>query len=321
MRLPDDEGKSLHEHLIEIGLFIADPAGQSDLVEEVEPGILPTDYINEYAIEGWVRCAFCRRRQRHQHGYTAVLPDGRKALCGSCCGLELFSETHAMLRSRSRGRQQRAAQEWHITRLRAGFRPTMNLVEHWLPIVEEVTAVVRDIEFDLRASGLRPAWGSMDVVKTTEHQVDAIVRGKEVTRTEHIQETIVRVAGSRVFGPKSDLVRANAELAALPPLLWAKKISAKEYKEIGRRKDRAILSIKEAMTFVRAAAEFFTPGNVAALNRWSKHHGGPQVVWWSQQSAPMIWIAMADGHTSRHRVPPLAELPDEEELLRGLRLT
>lgn len=35
----------------------------------------------------------------------------------------------------------------------------------------------------------------------------------------------------------------------------------------------------------------------------------------------MIWIGMADGHTSRHRVPPLAELPDEEELLRGLRLT
>ena len=87
---PDAEaGAGRRQALIEAGLLIERPELQDRLLAEVPEGVEPADYINEYSIDHWVRCAFCRQKQLHQHGYTALLPSGDRALCGSCCGARI----------------------------------------------------------------------------------------------------------------------------------------------------------------------------------------------------------------------------------------
>lgn len=69
--------------------LIRDPLNQPGVVEDVEPGITPTDLLpTPYYADNMVRCAFCVQRQHHRRGYFAVLPDGTLALCGHCCAVE-----------------------------------------------------------------------------------------------------------------------------------------------------------------------------------------------------------------------------------------
>lgn len=68
--------------------LIRDPLSQPGVVEDVQPGIAPTDLLpTPYYANDMVRCAFCPQRQHHRKGYFAVLPDGSVALCGNCCAV------------------------------------------------------------------------------------------------------------------------------------------------------------------------------------------------------------------------------------------
>ena len=63
--------------------LITDPESQPSVVLEVEQGVRPLQLLEPYSATVDVHCAFCPQRQRHKHGYLALLPDGRRALCVS----------------------------------------------------------------------------------------------------------------------------------------------------------------------------------------------------------------------------------------------
>ena len=58
----------------------------------VEAGIRPVQLLEPYYANHDVRCAFCAHRQVHKKGYLALLPDGRRALCGNVCAKEYFDK-------------------------------------------------------------------------------------------------------------------------------------------------------------------------------------------------------------------------------------
>jgi hypothetical protein len=81
-------------------LRIDEPEKQAGLTLEFSGGEILVDYENSYKIAHKVRCAFCAKKTLHQWGVTAVLEDGRRALCGNCCAKRVFgAEIHTKLKA------------------------------------------------------------------------------------------------------------------------------------------------------------------------------------------------------------------------------
>ena len=75
--------------------IISRPELQAGLVDEIPEGEMPSRYINRYHAENEVRCGFCKQHQAHNRGFTALMDDGRMALCGRDCGIKYFGEEAA----------------------------------------------------------------------------------------------------------------------------------------------------------------------------------------------------------------------------------
>ena len=198
---PDAEAEAgRRSALFELGLFVEHPELQDRLILEVPQGIEPVDYINEYSVDHWVRCAFCRQKQLHQHGYTALLPDGDRALCGSCCGERIFKHTHGRLRCLTKARQKREIQNWMVGRLKTGITPTRPLIEEWEPVAADIASVVGPLQSDLMRYSIPLRLNTMGTIDVRD--------GAEIVAT---------IVGARVFGSKTDFREARKLIQQMVP--------------------------------------------------------------------------------------------------------
>lgn len=60
---------------------------------DFEHGIKPVKLLNAYKAREDVRCSFCQARQLHRRGFTVLMPNGTKALCGKDCAERFFELT------------------------------------------------------------------------------------------------------------------------------------------------------------------------------------------------------------------------------------
>lgn len=116
------------------------PEQQDGLTVEVGAAEAPVDYENSYKIGYKVPCAFCPKKTPHQWGITAVMEDGRRALCGNCCAKRLFgSDVHKKLNAELSKRERSAIAKHMYGPLVDGITSVIEeLKEHWLPVEKRV---------------------------------------------------------------------------------------------------------------------------------------------------------------------------------------
>jgi hypothetical protein len=96
--------------------LVTDPDQQPDVVLEVPAGITPLGLSEEgYYSDKMVRCSFCKQRQKHRKGFFAILPDGKKALCGHCCAVQLTSKETVAKIERGIDRKVKAAKQQQVS--------------------------------------------------------------------------------------------------------------------------------------------------------------------------------------------------------------
>lgn len=100
----------------------------------------PVDYENSYKIGYKVACAFCSKKTPHQWGITAVMEDGRRALCGNCCAKRLFgSDIHKKLSAELSKRERSVIARHMFGPLMDGISSVIDELEaNWLPFEKQV---------------------------------------------------------------------------------------------------------------------------------------------------------------------------------------
>lgn len=102
---------------IEDSFILSHPELQPDLCLKIEPGAVPSHYINRYHADHDVACAFCAKQTPHRRGYTAAMPDGRVALIGRDCAREFFGKDKAISWEKAlKAQEDRRARRRVITR-------------------------------------------------------------------------------------------------------------------------------------------------------------------------------------------------------------
>ena len=127
---------NIQEILRREGLRIDRPEEQEGLALSIPEGEIPSDYENSYKLDYKVRCAFCRKRTPHQWGITAIMDDGRIALCGNCCARRMFGdEIHAKLKSELEQREDAAVSRELIAPLLEGVDDVIEKIKPLLTLV------------------------------------------------------------------------------------------------------------------------------------------------------------------------------------------
>ena len=78
--------------------------------------------------------------------------------------------------------------------------------------------------------------------------------------------------------------------------------------------------IRSGCAFVRAGKRFLTEENIGAVHQLSRIYGGPPVAWWPNVP-PTIRVDISRKASNYYPVLEIPGVPDEEELLRGLRMS
>lgn len=127
---------------------VTDPDQQPGVVLEVEPGIRPVTLLAGYLSEKMVRCSFCKRRQPHRKGCFALLPDGRKALCGHCCAVEFADKsTVAKIEKELDRRVAKAEQRRLSGAVLEGVPELLEVLDRdFIPVEQDVHHVMEELE-------------------------------------------------------------------------------------------------------------------------------------------------------------------------------
>ena len=76
--------------LVKAGLLIGSPLDQANLVQSVAAPVIPRRIVNRYNSPSYVRCAVCSTDDKHLHGVTLELSNGKLALSGLVCARKHF---------------------------------------------------------------------------------------------------------------------------------------------------------------------------------------------------------------------------------------
>ena len=247
---------NIQEILRRKGLRIDRPEEQEALTLSIPEGDIPSDYENSYKLDYKVRCAFCRNRTPHQWGVTAIMDDGRRALCGNCCAKRVFGdEIHAQLKSELERRENAVVNRELISPLLDGIDDVIKKIKPLLPLeryaCEQLTAIV----------GILPnSWQRKmnDSGRLTVHEDDGLfigsIKGMDaLTATErHLFQ-----AGSELYGIRK-MLSDDPDDAVI--------------KAAGLKRQSAVRSIKEGISFLGDARTLFeSDENFQLLCIWFKN--------------------------------------------------
>lgn len=218
--------------------LITDPEAQLGVVLEVDAGIRPVQLLEPYYANHDVHCAFCSHRQIHKKGYLALLPDGRRALCGNVCAEEYFDKQ--TVNSLDRKRDQLAA-----ARLRR---------EHAEAIIGNAAALLPIIDADIAPN----EWDAEAAMAELGFHLNAAVcqsiKCSGVLGVEYLGQPC------RAFGD------ARGGIASI--VSKASGVTDAETTKLMEKRAKVIERIKHGARYLREAAAFFQPDNLHRFRDW-----------------------------------------------------
>lgn len=257
--------------------IIARPELQAGLVDAVAEGEIPIRYINKYHAAEDVRCAFYKQHQAHKRGFTALMGDGRIALCGRDCGIKYFGEEAATKFEADLDQQIRRESKRKIIRRTLSGIPTVLelLTDDLLEMEAEALAACHVLHTSFRHSGVLSKLneqGHFELTETKRRWIDQVDKDG-LTKRVPIDEKnlILRVRAASVMNTGE---RATLELQKARKLL--EKLSVKSADEelsdivMERMEDyrsNAIRAMRNGIRFLDTCTQFFTKENAEALSQ------------------------------------------------------
>lgn len=218
--------------------LITDPEAQPGVVLAVEAGVRPVQLLEPYYANHDVRCAFCAHRQVHKKGYLALLPDGRRALCGNVCAEEYFDKQTVNTLDRKRDQlasaRLRREQADAIIGNAAALLPIID--EEIAPNEWEAEAAMTDLGLHLNAA------------------VREQIKGSDVLGVEFLGQ------GCRAFGD------ARGGIALI--VRKASGVTEREAERLMETRAKVIDRIEHGTRYLHEAVAFFQPDNLARFREW-----------------------------------------------------
>ena len=222
--------------------LITNPEEQPHVVLSVEPGVKPVQLLEPYDSSSDVRCAFCAQRQVHKKGYLALLPDGRRALCGNVCAEEYFDK--ATVNSLDRKREKLARERIRKQNADAVLRNA----EIAIPIIDD-EIVPHEWEAEVPIS---------EIGQFVPKQMREVLESNGVRGTRFLGETC------RAFGDARGGIRAIA--------MKAHSASEKDLEKLIEKRNRILERMRHGTDYLREAKAFFQRDNLELFSTTMLEH-------------------------------------------------
>jgi hypothetical protein len=218
--------------------LITDPESQPGVVLAVEAGVRPIQLLEPYYANHDVRCAFCAHRQVHKKGYFALLPDGRRALCGNVCAEEYFDKQ--TVNSLDRKRDQLAS-----ARLRR---------EQADAIIGNAAALLPIIDADIAPNEWEAEAAMADLGLHLNAAVREQIKGSDVLGVEFLGQ------GCRAFGD------ARGGIALIISKTCG--VTEREAEKLMEKRAKVVERIEHGTRYLQEAVAFFQPDNLHRFREW-----------------------------------------------------
>ncbi len=289
-------------------LVIVDPCSQEGLVKRIPSGQIPVRYKNRYKTMHKVRCAFCEQRQSHNTGFTAVMSDGRIALCGKDCGRKYFGDDAARkLESEIQSAINQAAAT-EIKRRCFLYLPALieEIERVWLPLdfaAREVVSKVPTMRKSLIKSRMTPERDLL-VIETGSRHDDVVA----VVKAAYLLEQ-PRPAFRDVVGDCRAILKGRNDYG----------LDVSEERRIRLARDLQG-KIKTACSEMADLKSFLTRSNIAALRKAVRFyfHGNAQVQWVKRYGRPVMRIKRGSNGWENYEIPDMPALPEANTLIPDL---
>lgn len=257
--------------------IISQPERQIGLAQEIPEGEVPLRYINRYHAGEKVRCAFCKQHQAHNRGFTALMDDGRFALCGRDCGIKYFGEEAAAKFEEELDQQiRRESKRKIVRRTREGVPMVLQMLTDDLLEMEALAMEA--------CSGLRSGMQNSDVISKIDDnghfvltetkrrwidKIDKNGRSSSVPIDEkHIVLSVKKAAVLHSGGPPiRELAKARKLLAQLTAKEVSGELSDTVVDRMIKHRADALSALRNGTRFLDSCALFFTKENAEALTR------------------------------------------------------
>lgn len=234
-------------------LQIDEPEKQEGLSKEIPLGEVPVDYANSYQCAYNVRCAFCAKKTPHKVGVTAVMEDGRHALCGRDCAENLFDEeVHQKLFSDLERRQNTLIQHRLVMPVIEGAQPVIEGIrQSWMPKELALRGFLRAIRDNIVPQSFLSASGNtLQLPSDYSGKGHGSVNGMDALRMT-----------SRPFQ------EAGIQLAQLSRM-GTREMSDVDIREADRMRRDAMELIPQAIAAFHHAKRFFDETNLNRLGNY-----------------------------------------------------
>ncbi len=276
--------------------LITDPEKQPGVVLQVEAGVRPVQLLEPYLADSDVHCAFCQQRQLHRHGYMALLPDGRRALCGNVCAEEYFDKQ--TVSSLDRKREQLAGARLRRQQAEAIVGKCADL----LPVIDSDIA---PNEWEAEASMAH--LGRFIPAEARER-----IKESEVAGVAYLGQSC------RAFGD------ARGGIACI--VGKADGVTAREAEKLMEKRAAVVERIEHGTHYLSEAVAFFEAENLQRFRRWMLDNPGLHNVRGIHITKKHITLSVQNGtdwmgepHMARYQLDiPDIDAPKLDELMRVL---
>lgn len=302
---------------------IAEPQSQLGLTEVIEAGEIPVRYLNRYHTDHDVRCAFCDNHTHHRRGFTAIMKDGRTALCGIDCGRKYFGDEVAKNFERALQKTEDEAKRDAI--LAAAMEDLPKLQREvrvkWLPLQREVDDIMRALpRFGESLLRRQITDGGEFVVTDVEVKWVELPSGGQKPIEMEVERG--RVRGAQILFMKSDrFERVQGNLTAV---LQRRDYLGRPIGDSQRLSNRMSLTqtVADALNYLEVASIFFDKDNIREFDKALRHYrnDGAKIDWKRRQDGPGV-IRIRDGNMERtcFSLPDLSDLPNTADLAPPIR--
>ena len=311
--------------------IISRPDLQAGLVDEIPEGEIPIRYINRYHAEEEMRCAFCHQHQAHNRGFTALMDDGRLALCGRNCGIKYFGEEAASKFEEELDQQIRRESKRKIVRRTLNGIPAVLdlLTDDLLDMEREALAACRALHYGFRYSGILSKLneqGHYELKETKRRWIDQVDKEGRTKRVPIEEEKVVlRVRTASVMktgeSPTHQLEKARRLLEQLATKNAGEDLSDVIVERMGEYRSKAMSAIRNGVRFLDLCSQFFTKDNVKALSRLAERvQASVETVALHKRTDGFDLILEENTYYKReaYPVPDFAERPKVDDLISPL---
>lgn len=251
------------------------PESQEGLTPEIPIGEIPISYINSYDADRDVRCAFCPSHTPHKRGFTALMEDGRIALCGNRCAIKYFGKDIANNLEKILKEQKRRDIDESIIRqmVEASSVVLARISRRILELERQATDACFALHELFAHSHFISAIDSQGNLTLHEEQQrwvqesDQYGRTRRVAISETKQLAHVRGAAAMRTGrsPVNRLARAHDQLSEFVSKAGRARHSDAEREDLIALRRNVLTSLQMGIDFLDNCARFFEPKNISEL--------------------------------------------------------